>query len=201
MLKNHLEEGIYQHERFVSGQYFRGWFAACENLISQVGNKVWMVNLVSDHPRKGISDRVSSADYRVQEIVGLLRGFKKAVDSGTVDIQSYILNKAVGDFFTQAQHLYDQGFHVAACVLARGVLESHLRNTCVKHSCMPTRNNPTINDFNQSLYQNRVIDNAKMQLVQSAAAVGNSAAHHQNTTQPEARMMLQNVSSLIAIIS
>ena len=92
--------------------------------------------------------------------------------------EDIIIAEAFSDLIEQAEYLYSQGYALAAGVILRAVLEEHLRRMCNKHGCNPSKNKPTIADYNMELYKSKVYDKIKMKYVESMAAIGNAAAHN-----------------------
>jgi len=74
---------------------------------------------------------------------------------------------------------------LAAGVLARGVIEQHLRKRCDELGCMPSKSRPTLNDFNQALYGAKHIDKITMKHIDALAAIGNDAAHNNPSLKEE----------------
>lgn len=95
--------------------------------------------------------------------------------------EDIIFAEAFADLYEQGQHLFSQGYYLAAGVLFRAVLEEHLRHLCERNECIPTKEKPTINDFNMALYKHDppVYDKGVMQHVTALATVGNDAAHNE----------------------
>jgi len=114
----------------------------------------------------------------VNEFLGTLRAVREAVDSGLlIEIEDMVLAEAIGDLLEQANHLADKGYHLAAGVLGRAVLEGHLRKWCERTGCLP-RGRPTLNDLNQALYKGRHLNKLEMQQATALTTVGNHCAHN-----------------------
>jgi hypothetical protein len=93
-------------------------------------------------------------------------------------ITQLVKAETLADLLDQAEHLYESGYHLAAGVIGRAVLEEHLRTTCFNLNCSPTKKRPTINDFNQALYGIQYHSKIKMKQADTLAAIGNDAAHN-----------------------
>jgi hypothetical protein len=93
-------------------------------------------------------------------------------------ITQLVKAETLADLLDQAEHLYESGYHLAAGVIGRAVLEEHLRTTCFNLNCSPTKKRPTINDFNQALDGIQYYSKIKMKQVDTLEAIGNDAAHN-----------------------
>jgi hypothetical protein len=100
-----------------------------------------------------------------------------------VRYEDLVFAEAFADLFEQGTYLREQGFFVAAGVLFRAILEERLRILCQRNGCVPMKDRPTINDYNQSLYKCTppVFDKIMLHHVTSLAAIGNDAAHNKST--------------------
>jgi hypothetical protein len=131
-------------------------------------------------PWKYALDRVPTDSLvgTVNEFLGVLRAIREAVESGLlIQVEDLVLAETIGDLLEQADHLADNGYHLAAGVLGRATLEEHLRNLCDRFGCLPP-GRPTINDLNQALYRRQDLDKMEMQQVSALAATGNHCAHN-----------------------
>jgi len=133
------------------------------------------------------SDRISHngviiASRSVQLPLAALETIKYAIEEGLLtSYKDLILAEEFSNLFEHACHLQTQGYYLAAAVVFRAVLEEKLRELCLSNECMPERNNPTINDYNQALYKNpkSMYDKVTMLHVTALAAIGNKAAHNE----------------------
>jgi hypothetical protein len=67
----------------------------------------------------------------IPALTGGLVALRRAVEAGfLVRLEERMRANVYDDFLAQAQDLFDAGYHVAAMVLAGGVLEDHLRKLC-----------------------------------------------------------------------
>jgi len=113
--------------------------------------------------------------------VSALETVKYAIEEGLlVSYRELILAEEFSNLYEHAVHLQTQGYYLAAAVVFRAVLEEKLRELCLVNECIPERDNPTINDYNQSLYKCSRIqyDKTTMLHVTALAAIGNKAAHN-----------------------
>jgi hypothetical protein len=115
-----------------------------------------------------------------QEGLGTLEALKHQLEHGYLEKYSDLVRAdTLADLLEQAEQLHDGGYHVAAAVVARAVLEEHLRTTCAALGCSPMRSRPTVNDFNQALYAHQHYSKTKLKHIEALAATGNAAAHNE----------------------
>lgn len=148
------------------------WSAKCRQLIQLLGDK-----------GKPFKDDVwlHSGSYGLRSVrraVSTLVAVRELIENGLLmDIEDFAKAEVIGDLIDQAEYLLGENYHVAAGVLARGSLESHLRSMCDHLGCTPTKTRPTINDYNAALYAGKHLTKVTMKHVDALAAVGNEAAH------------------------
>ena len=87
------------------------------------------------------------------------------------------VQKLSPNLIEQAEHLFNSGYHLAAGVIGRAILEEHLRTTCETIGCLPAKPRATINDFNQALYGAQHYTKIKMKQIETLTTIGNDAAH------------------------
>ena len=56
---------------------------------------------------------------------------------------------------------------------------------CAQSQCSPTRDRPTLGDFNTALYKHNTYDKTTFKHVDALAAVGNDAAHNKPDLKSE----------------
>lgn len=133
-------------------------------------------------------------------LTGIVQSMRRAVQSDLlITVEQLVDAETFGDLLEQAEHLQGQNYHVAAAVLGRAVLEEHLRKMCDREGLMPTKQNPTISDYNMALYNAspKRIDRVKMQHITTMAAIGNDAAHGKTVKQEDVERLLRDVRTFI----
>lgn len=119
-----------------------------------------------------------------KRIIGTLEAIRHEIDHDHLESFTRIVRaETFTDLIEQAEHLYNSGYHLAAGVIARAILEEHLRTTCETLDCKPDKARPTINDFNQALYGIQHYTKIKMKQIETLATIGNDAAHNAPTLQ------------------
>lgn len=115
----------------------------------------------------------------VKYVLGTLEAIKHELENDHLETVTQLVKaETLADLLDQAAHLYKNGYHLAAGVIGRAVLEEHLRTTCYNLDCSPSKPQPTINDFNQALYKKEHYNKIKMQQIEMLASIGNNAAHN-----------------------
>jgi hypothetical protein len=73
-----------------------------------------------------------ASDYK--EAVGILIGIKKHVEQGWMDnIKNHLSAEIFNDYLDMANYLNQEGFYIAAAVIAGTTLEERVRQLCVLH--------------------------------------------------------------------
>ena len=77
----------------------------------------------------------SSNNANIPVIAGIVQALRDDVARDFLEAASELIHgELFGDFLEMANHLLDEGYKDAAAVIAGGVLETHLRQLCAKHS-------------------------------------------------------------------
>ena len=149
---------------------FAGRLKSLAFILGELGQP-WKEELTKDHGINRHSTLVG--------LIGLLEAIKNDIENDhLIRAENIIRAETLTDLFEQAEYLLEQGYFLAAGVLARAVIEEHLRKRCDELGCIPSKSKPTLNDFNQALYSSKNIDKIAMKNIDSLAAVGNDAAHN-----------------------
>ena len=175
-LSDLVKEGHYVQESGrqagVNAQFFEKWLFGCRNIIHLIGRpaQMWHEIFHRDNP---------PLLQNVQQLLGALEALREAVESDLlIRLDNLIIADAFDNVLEQAQQLTEKGYTLAAGVLARTVLEEHLRKLCDRNSCLPP-GRPTINDLNQVLYKTANIDKIQMHAVTAMTSAGNHCAHNE----------------------
>lgn len=163
---------------YVDLRLFHSWWGKIKSLGHQLGAaaKPWQ-ELFSLSPDNSLAS--------VQVLLGTLESIRHELANDYLQsITQLVKAETLADLLDQGEHLFDSGYHLAAGVIGRAVLEEHLRITCFELNCIPIKNHPTINDFNQALYGIQQYDKIKMKQIDMLAAIGNGAAHNNPEINP-----------------
>lgn len=143
------------------------WDSRCRTLLNTLGERarIWNRALLETHV--------------IPERVGVLEAIKDAIDNDwLVTVEDLVYAEAFSDLLEQAEHLFAEGYFLAAGVLGRAVLEEHLRKWCEHAHCIPAKTKPTMADCKAALYKHNHINKIEQAQVEAMAAVGNEAAHN-----------------------
>jgi len=159
--------------QFVNLEGFKKWIGSFNLLLSLLGHlgKPWKD--IYEESKKG--NRLENA----LSVLGSLKSIKESLDDDLlVRFEDLVYAEAFSDLVEQSEYLYGQGYFLASGVILRAILEERLKKLCEQNGCLPSKNRPTINDYNQNLYTANIYDKISFKNVDSMAAVGNAAAHN-----------------------
>jgi hypothetical protein len=122
-------------------------------------------------------DNLVALPQVVAGALGTVRALRDAVSGGHLaGMEARIRANVEDDFLEQATALLESGYHVAAMVLAGGVMEDHLRAACAVRS-LSWNGAGSLSKYNAALYKADAFDKPTMHLIDSLTALRNSAAH------------------------
>ena len=192
VLGSQFESHYVGRPKYVDLQKFHEWWGKIKSLGHQLGvaAKPWQ-ELFSSSPNHSLGS--------VKAILGTLQAIKHEIENDYLqNITQLVKAETFADLLEQAEHLYNNEYYLAAGVIARAVLEEHLRTTCVHLNCVPNKRRPTITDYNQALYKLRHYSKIKMKHVDMLASIGNAAAHNEREVDIlEIKKMLTDLPELI----
>jgi len=169
--KQYERHGIVTH--YVNLEEFKKLIGSFHLLLSLLGHfgKPWQD--IYEESKKG--NRVENA----MSVVGSLKSIKENLDDGLlIDFEDIVYAEAFSNLMDQAEYLYEQGYFLASGVILRAVLEERLKKLCEQKECLPEKARPTMADYNQNLYAEKVYDKITFKHVDTMAAIGNAAAHN-----------------------
>jgi hypothetical protein len=177
-------------------EIFQQWRSRCRLLLSLLGPhaKPWQPVL-----EPMVENNLGAA----KSTQGALKAILQSLDEGLlVRFEDLVLANAFSDLYDQADYLFEQGYILAAGVIARAVLEERLRRLCAAHECSPDRDRPTISDYNTALYKCNTYDKITYKHVDSLAAIGNDASHNKPDLQPtDVRRLLDGLHTFLTRFS
>lgn len=178
VINSQFEAGFVGRPKYVDVQLFHKWWGKIKSFGHQLGSaaKPWQ-ELFSSTPDTSLGS--------VKVFLGMLEAIRHEIENDYLQtITQLVKAETLADLLSQAETLFENGYHLAAGVLGRAVLEEHLRATCLSLNCIPEKKRPTINDFNQSLYAVQHYNKIKMKQIDTLAAIGNDAAHNNPDIEP-----------------
>jgi hypothetical protein len=188
--KTHVEQLV----RRVDYAEYSNVRAGCLNLLQFLGNagQQWVSFFDDKSPTLGNANNMK----------GALAGIYGAVlNDMLISLETLVLAKEFGNLLEQADHLFENGYFLAAGVLGRAVLEDHLRTWCQRVPCIPVPPNgkpPTLNDFNMELYRKDKISKTTMLHVTTMGTIGNDAAHNKpELKQDDVKWFLRELGSFL----
>jgi len=157
----------------VNVQLLHKWWGKVKSLGHQLGTaaRPWQ-EMFAKNPD-------SNTLFFVNGVLGTLEAIKHEIENDhLVPFTQLVRAETFSDLLEQSEHLFQNGYYLAAGVIGRAVLEEHLRTTCAALGCTPTKQRSTINDFNQALYGGQHYSKIAMKQIDALAAIGNDAAHN-----------------------
>lgn len=135
----------------------------------------------SDHYRqmKTLAEDKNTAlnSYYFKDCYGVLEAASRDYEGGMIfQIRAMVAAEVLDDFLEQAEHLFEQGFHVPAASLAGAVLEDTLRKLSeAKGISIPDKT--SIDKLNGELARAGIYDKLVLKRITAIADVRNNADH------------------------
>ena len=185
--------GVIGAPTFVEIQKLHKWWGKVKSFGHQLGAaaKPWQEMFSTEPERNTLTF--------AKMVLGTLEAINYELENNHLEtITQLVKAETLGDLLDQAENLFESGYHLAAGVIGRAVLEEHLRITCDNLGCNPSKKRPTINDFNQALYGIQHYSKIKMKQIDTLAAIGNDAAHNNpDLDSADVRKMLADLPEVI----
>jgi len=124
-----------------------------------------------------LKDTAEEASILFENQLGIVKSIKERFESSLFDIRQLIQNDLFDSELDTARELNKKGFMRGAGAIAGVVLEAHLAQVSENHKIKITKKNPTINDYNQKLYENDVIELKDFKFIQYLASLRNLCDH------------------------
>lgn len=158
--------------RYVDPKLFHKWWGKIRSLGHQLG--------IAAKPWEGLFQmNPDNSLGTVKVIWGELESIHHEIEHDYLKTVTHLVKaETFSDMLEQGDHLFEQGYHLAAGVIGRAVLEDHLRAVCLELNCSSDKKRPTINDYNQALYKVTHYSKIKMKQIETLVAIGNDAAHN-----------------------
>lgn len=124
------------------------------------------------------ADTLMKSTKKLSLHASILDALKEDFDGGLLsNIRGIVRAEVFSDLLDQARHLYDEGYTLAAAVIAGAVLEEHLRKLCAKHPSITLPPKPKLDTMNSELARIGEYDKLVQKEVTVWAGVRNAAAH------------------------
>jgi len=178
---------------FVDLQLLHKWWGKVKSFAHQLGTaaKPWQEIFSTDPERNTL--------VFAKRVLGTLEAIRHELENDHLETVTQLVKaETLADLLDQAEHLFESGYHLAAGVIGRAVLEEHLRTICDTLSCSPSKKRPTISDFNQALYDVQHYSKIKMKQIDVLTSIGNDAAHNNpNLDSADVKKMLADLPEVI----
>ncbi|MEZ6041352.1 MAG: hypothetical protein R3C20_12665 [Planctomycetaceae bacterium] len=178
---------------FVDLQAMHKWFGKVKSLGHLLGTaaRPWRELLTTDPDLNTLTF--------TKRILGTLQAIQHELEHDHLkNFTQLVKAETLADLLDQAQQLLNAGYYLAAGVIGRAVLEEHLRSTCDLVGCFPSKQRPTVHDYNQALYGKEHYSKTKMKLIEGLTSIGNDAAH--NKPELDARDVKKLIQDLPGVI-
>lgn len=193
VVQSKFDTGVVGAPTFVDVQELHKWWGKVKSFGHQLGAaaKPWQ-EIFSTEPKR---NTLTFAKM----VLGTLEAIRHELENDHLEtITQLVKAETLADFLDQAENLFESGYHLAAGVIGRAILEEHLRTTCDSLNCNPSKKRPTISDFNQALYGIKHYSKIKMKQIDALTAIGNDAAHiNPDLDSADVRKMLADLPELI----
>lgn len=178
---------------YVDLQKLHKWWGKVKSFGHQLGQAAqpWKENLSTD-------PAVNQTIF-VYRVLGTIEAIEYELKNDLlITVTGLVKAETLADLLDQAEHLFENGYFLAAGVLGRAVLEEHLRTTCENLECTHSKQRPTLNDFNQELYKADHYSKTMMKQIDMLATIGNDAAHNKpGLDSKDVKKLLTDLPSVI----
>lgn len=149
----------------------------------------------------------SRPDLALDCCIGILTSLRERIKLGLLlEIEELISGNIFSDFLSQAKYLLSNDYKTAAAVIAGIVLESHLRNVCIKEnvSIVKNKNNKdiplTAGSLKDALIRSKIISSSDANQITVWLDIRNNAAHghHENFSKEQVNIMIEGISLFIS---
>lgn len=138
----------------------------------------------------------------IPRMAGILKALRKDIEADSLKSASELIHgELFGDFLEMADFLLDEGYKDAAAVIGGGVLETHLRQLCIKHN-IDTEHEvrgqiqaKRADQLNSELVGNGVYSKLDQKNVTAWLDLRNKAAHasYQEYSKDQVSLLLQGI--------
>ncbi|MDB6116784.1 MAG: hypothetical protein JWO08_565 [Verrucomicrobiaceae bacterium] len=171
-------------------QRYAKWSAGCCNFIRLLGD-------AGQDYKEIFQESYGRAIPSAQ--IGTLEHLQLALRSGLLGNTGELVRAEVFlGLLEQAECLNESGYFIAAGVLARAVLQEHLKAWAEQACVILQTDQPTLDDFTGALHESKIYPLTVMKHIEAMAAIGNSATHNkEELTQDEVTQLLTEVRDFV----
>ena len=151
-----------------------------------------------------MSSQYTSNAGKLAYAAGVVTSLRDDVANGYLDsVKELIHGELFDDFLEMSDFLLGGGYKDAAAVMAGGVIESHLRQLCIKHGIdvLDLAGKPrNAAQFNEDLYKSKVYSMVDQKNITAWLDIRNKAAHakYQEYTKDHVSVMILGIRGLVA---
>jgi hypothetical protein len=141
--------------------------------------------------KNSIGEKIVGPDAAIPKFfqqLKIIESIQKKFESLLFDIRTILQADLFDNEIDAADELKKKGFLRAAGVLAGVVLESHLKEVCIKHMISIKKSKPTITDFNDALKTAKIIDIPTWRNIQFLADIRNLCGHNKGRDPKESEV-------------
>jgi len=176
-----IKEGLKTYFQYIPSTIIKG-----NDLMWEMGDRIV--------PPKKIDVAKSIFDSQI----GILKSCEKRFESSLFDIKQLLQADIFDSELDAASELNKKGFVRGAGAVAGVVLEGHLTQVCNNHNILIKKNNPSINDLNQLLKDNKVIETSVWRFIQHLGDLRNLCDHkkQQEPSKEEIEELINGVDKI-----
>jgi len=139
---------------------------------------------------------------RFEQQLNILKSVEQRFESSLFDIKQLVQADLFDSELEVAKDLNDKGFMRGAGAVAGVVLEAHLKQVCDNHKIEIRKKDPSINDLDQLLKDNKIIEIPIWRFIQHLADLRNKCDHKksQEPTKTEVYELIEGVDKITKTI-
>jgi hypothetical protein len=193
VIESQFKTGVIGAPIYVDVQLLHKWWGKVKSFGHQLGpaSRPWQEMFSADVKQNTL--------VFARMVLGTLEAIRHEIENDHLEtITQLVKAETLADLLDQAEHLFENGYHLPAGVIGRAVLEEYLRTTCDILNCGPAKKRPTIKDYNLALYGIQHYSKVKMKQIDVLASIGNDAAHNNpNLDSSDVKKLLADLPEVI----
>ena len=143
----------------------------------------------------------SLAGRKFKPQIDILGSARASIDSLLFNLTGVLQADLFDNELGAAGHLLENGHVRAAGAVAGVILEGHLKQLCKNHSIVINKKTPTLNDFNQALFDNKVYDQVRWRGIQKLGDIRNSCDHAGDEPSTDnVKLLLTETDTIIKLV-
>jgi hypothetical protein len=187
---------MFGRSEYVDGEAFLEWKVKAKNLIVKVCGDT------SEHYKEFIA-REEPGGYETnldqfKRVKSIFLAAREDFEGGYLtSVKTLVQSEVFESELEQAEELLKNGYHLAAAVISGVVLETGLRELCIRENIPHAK----LDKMNSDLAKEGIYNKLQQKRITALADIRNSAAHGKpdEFTQEDVRMMIRDVEQFLAI--